>query len=203
MARQSIADILKAKDSASGKGKDGKKPKKSSADRKRLTIGSAKKSKPKIPKITKVFRTKKDIEEAKKKAAAKKKAKEEKAKDKAKTATKKGKKGKDFLDDDYHMKKSDELVTRKGILGLNLISTAETNRKLALEDDSIEQRGGRRYRVTEDGVKVKMKKVTKRRNSKNKGKKLKKFIENDEKKPNRITKAVLLLGPILELSKLI
>ncbi len=71
------------------------------------------------------------------------------------------------------------MVTRKGILGLNLVSAAEKNRERALEDKSIEQRGSRRYKVTEDGVRIKMKKVTKKRESKTKDKKLKKFIDND------------------------
>jgi hypothetical protein len=56
MARKSIADILKAKDSGGEKSK--KRTKKSSADRKRLTIGSAKTSRAKIPKITKIFKSK-------------------------------------------------------------------------------------------------------------------------------------------------
>ncbi|NJS41082.1 hypothetical protein HC766_01685 [Candidatus Gracilibacteria bacterium] len=70
-------------------------------------------------------------------------------------------------------------MTRKGILGLNLTSTADENRKAALSDSSIEQRGSRRYRVTKDGVKVKMKKITKKRNEKSKKRTLKKFIDND------------------------
>jgi RNA polymerase primary sigma factor len=172
MARKSIADILKAKDSGGEKSK--KRTKKSSADRKRLTIGSAKTSRAKIPKITKIFKSK-----TAKKPIPKKTDKEDKAeKDKKGKTQRKGGKAKDFLDDDYKGKKN-ELVTRKGILGLNLTSTAELNRQLALKDQTIEERGSKRYRVTEDGVKVKMKKVTKRRESKNKDKKLKKFIEND------------------------
>jgi RNA polymerase primary sigma factor len=169
MARKSIADILKAKDNTSGE-KSKKRTKKSSADRKRLTIGSAKTSRAKIPKITKIFKPKTA------KPAPKKD--EDKDKDKKAKTARKGGKGKDFLDDDYKGKKN-ELVTRKGILGLNLTSTADLNRQLALKDETIEERGSKRYRVTEDGVKVKMKKVTKRRESKNRDKKLKKFIEND------------------------
>ncbi|NJL96571.1 sigma-70 family RNA polymerase sigma factor [Candidatus Gracilibacteria bacterium] len=62
---------------------------------------------------------------------------------------------------------------------MNLTSTADENRKAALSDSSIEQRGSRRYRVTKDGVKVKMKKITKKRNEKSKKRTLKKFIDND------------------------
>jgi RNA polymerase primary sigma factor len=199
VSRKSIADILQAKETQGGQKKE-KKTKKSSADRKRLTIGSAKINKAKIPKITKIFKAKPlTPEEAQKKVNTNKKISEEdkarfaqieaeggtdeekKRKMKAGPGRKGGRKGKDFLDDDVDPRtgRANELVTRKGILGLNLVSTAELNRQLALQDDNIEQRGSRRYRVTEDGVKVKMKKVTKRRESKNKQKKLKKFIEND------------------------
>ncbi len=178
MSRKSIAAILKDKQTDDDKEK--KKTKKSSADRKRLTIGSAKVSKAKIPKITKIFKRNSSPEEIEKR---KKKATEDLEKANKKI-TKKGKKsrGKDFLDDDYvetKPEKAKELVTRKGILGLNLISTSEMNRELALQDDSIEQRGTRRYRVTDDGVKIKMKKVSKKRTSKNKSKKLKKFIDSE------------------------
>jgi RNA polymerase primary sigma factor len=154
MARRTIAETLNT-----GKDEDKNPKKKSSADRKRLTIGSATVKKARIPKITKVFRKK---DELPKKTVKKRTTR--------KTAT-------DILDD--NTAKVQELVTRKGILGLNLTSTADENRKLAIEDESIEQRGNRRYRVTDDGVRIKMKKVTKRRASKTSGKKLKKFIEND------------------------
>jgi len=141
---------------------DEPRKKKSSADRKRLTIGSAKVTKLKVPKITKIFKTKEVVktEEELQIEANKPVVKMTRAALARKANPK-------------------ELVTRKGILGLNLVSTADVNRLAALEDDSIEQRGGRRYRVTEDGVKIKMKKVTKRRVSKSSGKVLKKFIEND------------------------
>lgn len=175
MSRKSIAEMLKSKEVEPGDKK--KRLKKSSADRKRLTIGSAKTSKAKIPKITKIFKAK--VAEVTPESEAEKEEKRKFQKKPITTGQTKGK-GKDFLDDDFeHKAKPTELVTRKGILGLNLISTADLNRELALHDDAIEQRGSRRYRVTEDGVKVKMKKVTKRRESKNKNKKLKKFIEND------------------------
>jgi RNA polymerase primary sigma factor len=75
--------------------------------------------------------------------------------------------------------KENELVTRKGIAGLNLISAADVNKQKARDDESIEERGNRRYRTTEGGVKVKMKKKSKERESKNKSKVMKKFIEND------------------------
>jgi RNA polymerase primary sigma factor len=133
--------------------------KKSSADRKRLTIGSAKTQKAKLPKITKIFKKPEQTEEEK----------EEKRK----------------ILENVRQRRSNrkanpnELVTRKGILGLNLISTADTNRQAALDDEMIEQRGSKRYRVTEDGVKVKMKKITKKRATKTQGRTLKKFIEND------------------------
>jgi RNA polymerase primary sigma factor len=177
--RKSIADILQSKTSTKEEGK-----KKSSADRKRLTIGSATKTKAKVPKITKVFKSKEEKEKEKKEKEEKKAKKTTK---KSKTTKKKNErksKGrtKDFLDDDYvnpKQQQSKELVTRKGILGLDLASTAELNREKALQDENIEQRGSRRYRITEDGVKVKMKKISKRRPSKNQGKKLKKFIENE------------------------
>jgi RNA polymerase primary sigma factor len=172
--RKTVAQMLKAKEVVET---DQKPNKKSSADRKRLTIGSAKNNMVKGPKITKINFGKKLPE---------------KPEDIKKRDIKKQRKPrtKDFLDDDFaasqsaaaptpESKKSNQLVTRKGILGLNLVSTADSNRLLALQDDNIEQRGGKRYRMTDDGVKIKMKKVTKKRISKNKGKTLKKFIDND------------------------
>lgn len=176
MPRKSIAEVLKKR---SKKGKAGAK--KSSANRKRLTIGSTTSSKKtkKPPKITNLFKTlpKRESPTRRKKRTVKKEVKDDSL------LEKKGGQGriKDFLDDDYvNIKpaKSKELVTRKGILGLNLVSTSEKNRELALQDENIEQRGSRRYRITEDGVKIKMKKVTKKRASKNKSKKLKKFIDS-------------------------
>ncbi len=184
MPRKSIAETLKAKSKAA-KGK-GSGIKKSSADRKRLTIGSAKTKKAKIPKITKLFKSlpKSEYANKRQKDLEEKKKKNKLAKPPKPVSIKKGKQGraKDFLDDDYvdiKPAKAKELVTRKGILGLNLVSTSELNRELALQDENIEQRGSKRYRVTEDGVKIKMKKVTKKRISKNKGKKLKKFIDSN------------------------
>jgi RNA polymerase primary sigma factor len=137
--------------------------KKSSADRKRLTIGSAKVTKAKLPKITKLFKHLKS--------------------DTPKPTDDRSKQ-KEVLDSvrqkrDSRKPKSEELVTRKGILGLNLISTADNNRLAALNDEMIEQTGTKRYRMTEDGVKVKMKKITKKRATKTQGRKLKKFIESD------------------------
>jgi RNA polymerase primary sigma factor len=173
MSRKTIAQsLLNNSDS------DEKKTKKSSAERKRLTIGSSRAVKVKIPKITKIFSKKEEDEETKLKNI--KKAKEVKD---AKIALSGGTKSKDFLDDDYAVSvktnKGNELVTRKGVLGLNLISTADQKRQAALHDDTIENRGSKRYRVMDDGVKVKMKKVTKTRDIKGGVKKLKKFIEND------------------------
>jgi RNA polymerase primary sigma factor len=152
MPKKTIAETLKNtnKEEAAGK--------KSSANRKRLTIGSARKSKVNIPKITKIFR---------KKVTPESQARSKEALDTVKTRRA------------IRKANPNELVTRKGILGLNLISTADENRKAALEDDSIEQRGSRRYRITDDGVKVKMKKITKKRNSKTTKRTLKKFIDND------------------------
>lgn len=179
MSRKTIAETLKF----NAGDEEQKKTKKSSAERKRLTIGSSKVTKIKIPKITKIFTRDIDRQEEEKRkaiAAAKKAAQPKREK---KEKPKEGEKQKDFLDDDYifnpRAARTDELVTRKGVLGLNLISTAATNRANALDDDSIENRGSRRYRMTEGGVKVKMKKVTKTRENRNHGKKLKKFIEND------------------------
>jgi RNA polymerase primary sigma factor len=153
MAKRTIADMVKPEKPQSGS-------KKSSANRKRLTIGSAKKSSAKSPKITKIFakldqkkkllpQTPDQIEQALKRANQKPR------------------------------KNTNELVTRKGILGLNLVSTADLNRQAAVDDTTIEQRGARRYRVGEDGIKIKMKKVTKKRTSKTQVKKLKKFIDSD------------------------
>lgn len=153
MPKRTIADIVKPEKPVQG-------GKKSSANRKRLTIGSAKKTNSKAPKITKIFAK---LDERKKAAAA-------------------------LLPVDPNIvikeaqkprKPSNELVTRKGILGLNLVSTAETNRQAAIDDDTIEQRGSRRYRIGEGGIKIKMKKVTKKRPSKTQVKKLKKFIDSD------------------------
>ncbi len=178
-AKKSIAEILQAQQAASPKKE--KRAKKSSADRKRLTIGSAKNSKAKIPKITKIFKAKppKPEDVALRLANALKHPPRHVTPPRPRV----GGKGKDFLDDDTYVDprspKANELVTRKGILGLNLISTSDLNRQAALQDESIEQRGSRRYRLTDDGVKVKMKKITKKRESKNKNKKLKRFIEND------------------------
>jgi RNA polymerase primary sigma factor len=182
MPRKTIAQsLLNNNDS------DEKKTKKSSAERKRLTIGSSRAVKVKIPKITKIFSKKDGDDDPILKAKAVKKAKELKdAKDLRDAAAAKtvvgASKNKDFLDDDYAAAKAakgNELVTRKGVLGLNLISTADQKRKAALDDDTIENRGSKRYRVMDDGVKVKMKKVTKTRDIKGGVKKLKKFIEND------------------------
>lgn len=186
MSKQSIAEILQAKQATSPKKE--KRTKKSSADRKRLTIGSAKTARAKIPKITKIFKARivEKTPEELEKIAANNLARAESAAARAEAMGERRPrpaKTKDFLDDDTYVDpknpKSNELVTRKGILGLNLISTSDLNRQLALDDESIEQRGSRRYRVTDDGVKVKMKKITKKRESKNKNKKLKRFIEND------------------------
>lgn len=169
MPRKTIAQTLQHNNPAVDQEATGKK---SSADRKRLTIGSARVSKAKIPKITKIFRKKRDPNEVREAPIIKF------ADDAPKNVST------ERLDNpranQYSRKaKPNELVTRKGILGLNLISAADTNRQAALSDDSIEERGNRRYRLTDDGVKVKMKKVTKRRTTKTQTKKLKKFIEND------------------------
>lgn len=143
MTKKTIAELVSPQKPTEG-------GKKSSANRKRLTIGSAKKTSKKTPKITKIFKVDENIQ------------------NKPKTSTR-----------TYApIKKSDELVTRKGILGLNLTSTADVNRQAAIDDTSIEQRGSRRYRDV-GGIKIKMKKVTKKRVGKTQGKKLKKFIDND------------------------
>jgi len=172
MPRKTIAETLSAKkpkiqnDSAGNPRK-----KRSSSDRKRLTIGSAKQIKVKAPKITKILNKKTPDPERE----ARKRLKDEQRK----LAPNIPVDDDDFLDFTPRVEKSEEIVTRKGILGLNLISAADVNRQKALNDDSIEEKGNRRYRTTEDGVKVKMKKKTKVRESKNKNKTLKKFIEND------------------------
>jgi RNA polymerase primary sigma factor len=153
MAKRTIADMVKPEKPQSGN-------KKSSANRKRLTIGSAKKTSSKSPKITKIF-AKLDL---KKKLLP---PTPEQLEQQRKRANQKPRKN------------TNELVTRKGILGLNLISTADLNRQAAVDDTTIEQRGSRRYRVGEGGIKIKMKKVTKKRASKTQVKKLKKFIDSD------------------------
>ncbi|NJK71815.1 MAG: hypothetical protein HC932_06325 [Thermales bacterium] len=152
MSKKTIAETLK------NNKKEESTAKKSSANRKRLTIGSANKNRANIPKITKIFKKKPTIPDLNRSKEALETVKTRRAIKKA---------------------NPNELVTRKGILGLNLTSTADENRKAALSDSSIEQRGSRRYRVTKDGVKVKMKKITKKRNEKSKKRTLKKFIDND------------------------
>ena len=180
MPRKTIAESLKAAE------EQRKSSKKSSAERKRLTIGSSRAVKIKIPKITKIFAKEDeyDTEEdrtnnftkAQKAAKKSKEAKDIKRAKQLEIAN--NNKDKDFLDDDF-MPPMEELVTRKGVLGLNLISTAEQKRQLAIDDDTIENRGTKRYRVMEDGVKVKMKKVSKSKDLKLGPRKLKKFIENE------------------------
>jgi RNA polymerase primary sigma factor len=168
MPRKTIAQTLQ---NTKGAEKE-TRGKKSSADRKRLTIGSARTNKAKIPKITKIFKTKKDPNAKKQEKVIKYADDAPKNVSNEKLDTPRAKQ--------YSRKaKPNELVTRKGILGLNLTSAADSNRQAALNDDSIEERGNRRYRISEDGVKVKMKKITKRRTTKTQSKKLKKFIEND------------------------
>ncbi len=145
-AEGSIASMMKKRKD------DGESIKNTAADRKRLTIGSARKRGTHFPKITKVFKKKTkpaDPNEPKRNYGRRKKS------------------------------EKNQLVTRKGILGLNLVSTAELKRKEAANDKSIEQKGAKRYRTLDTGVKVKMKKVTKRRVSKTQQKTLKKFIDND------------------------
>jgi len=173
MPRKTIAETLK--NNAKPEVLNEKRVKKSSAERKRLTIGSAKVTKAKVPKITKIFKGK----GASILSKYNKKPRDEKPVDEKLELQKKADLEEDFLDVGPREAKSNELVTRKGILGLNLVSTSDLNRQLALDDDTIEQRGSRRYRVTEDGVRIKMKKVTKQRSNKNQSKTLKKFIEND------------------------
>ena len=144
---------------------DGKeKPKKrSAAIRKRIITGSATLKKVRIPKVTHILRRKK-VEKTEDDEDFDPDLKVEDTEKKARRRT---------------TTKSRELVTRKGILGLNLISKTDLNRQAALDDESIEQRGNRRYRVSDDGIKIKMKKISKRRLSKSADRKLKKFIEND------------------------
>lgn len=182
MSKKTIAETLNAKTKPVVTTE--KRSKKSSAERKRLTIGSAKTTKAKVPKITKIFKGKGLSEQSK----LAKKAKEELllrqqepgyVEEPKPEIIKRDPDDEEFLDVGPREAKPNELVTRKGILGLNLVSTADLNRQIALEDDSIEQRGSRRYRLTDDGVRIKMKKVTKQRANKNQGKTLKKFIEND------------------------
>ena len=168
MPRKTIAETLKHN---TGEIEEGSQiQKRSSSDRKRLTIGSAKTAKVRAPKITKIMNNKPPKKE------------EVESGDKLKLGRKEGFKGKgdDFLDlDSKKNVNSEEIVTRKGILGLNLISAAETNRLKALDNENIEEKGSRRYLTRDDGVKVKMKKKAKIRESKNKNKTLKKFINND------------------------
>jgi RNA polymerase primary sigma factor len=170
MPRKTIAETLESKNTTA----PGPKKKRSSSDRKRLTIGSAKVSKVRSPKITKIMNKKTDKDKFTDEEKRKKKADIELAK-----KDRKEDKGDSFLDFNSRSDKSEEIVTRKGILGLNLISAAELNRQRALDDDSILEKGSKRYLLRQDGVKVKMKKKTKVRESKNKGKTLKKFIDND------------------------
>jgi len=158
MSRKTIAEIIQTDNSPVSKIPGTKR---SSANRKRLTIGSAKQTKPKVPKITKIFSNDKETRKNQQTASAKNQSAT------ANVARRSEKKEKN------------ELVTRKGIIGLGLVSTAEINREIALNDEKIEQRGEKRYLVTEHGVKIKMKKITKKRENKTKNKKLKKFIEHD------------------------
>lgn len=156
MSRKTIAEVLKDKKAEVEEKKRGKK---SSANRKRLTIGSAKQSKSRLPKITKVFTKKKEeVPEGVTEELVRNRTNERRDK----------------------KKDRNELVTRKGILGLNLISTSDVNRETAIANDKIEQKGDKRYLITDHGVKIKMKKVTKKRENKNKSKRLKKFIEHDD-----------------------
>jgi RNA polymerase primary sigma factor len=139
------------------------KPKKrSAAIRKRIITGSATLKKVRIPKVTHILRRKKAEKTEEEIEEDLLKADDSEKKVRRRTTT-----------------KSRELVTRKGILGLNLISKTDLNRQAALDDENIEQRGNRRYRVSDDGIKIKMKKISKRRTSKSADRKLKKFIEND------------------------
>jgi len=158
MSRKTIAEIIQTGDSTVPKIPGTKR---SSANRKRLTIGSAKQTKPKVPKITKIFTNDKDSVE------------------KSQTNNTKNQSNTTKTTRRSEKKEKNELVTRKGIIGLGLVSTAEINREIALNDEKIEQRGEKRYLLTEHGVKIKMKKITKKRENKTKNKKLKKFIEHD------------------------
>ncbi|GAB4146409.1 MAG: hypothetical protein OHK0017_06870 [Patescibacteria group bacterium] len=143
--------------------KEGKTKKRSAAIRKRIITGSAAVKKIKIPKVTHILRKKKS----------------EEGEDDLDVSDKAGKAPEDRKLRRRSSAKNKELVTRKGILGLNLISKTDLNRQAALDDDTIEQKGNRRYKVSEDGIKIKMKKISKRRQSKTADRKLKKFIEND------------------------
>jgi len=158
MSRKTIADIIQTNNSPVSKIPGTKR---SSANRKRLTIGSAKLTKPKVPKITKIFSNDKETTKNQQTTSAKNQSA-------TSNVVRRSEK-----------KEKNELVTRKGIIGLGLVSTAEINREIALNDEKIEQRGEKRYLVTEHGVKIKMKKITKKRENKTKNKKLKKFIEHD------------------------
>ncbi len=158
MSRKTIAEIIQTGSSTIPKIPGAKR---SSANRKRLTIGSAKQTKLKVPKITKIFTNDKESSEKQQTGITKNQL------NTIKTTRRSEKKEKN------------ELVTRKGIIGLGLVSTAEINREIALNDEKIEQRGEKRYLLTEHGVKIKMKKITKKRENKTKNKKLKKFIEHD------------------------
>jgi RNA polymerase primary sigma factor len=158
MSRKTIAEIIQTDNSPVSKIPGTKR---SSANRKRLTIGSAKQTKPKVPKITKIFSNDKETRKNQQTASAKNQSATSNVSRRA------------------EKKEKNELVTRKGIIGLGLVSTAEINREIALNDEKIEQRGEKRYLVTEHGVKIKMKKITKKRENKTKNKKLKKFIEHD------------------------
>jgi RNA polymerase primary sigma factor len=161
MNKKTIADTLTTMEENSTPEEVLSERKRSSANRKRLTIGSAKKSKARLPKITRIFKSKKSIEDQI--------AKSLEAKEHLRLNP----------DQPPHVPKDKELVTRKGIVGLNLVSTSDVNRERALNDDQISQQGNHRYRVTDDGVKIKMKKVTKKRQSKSKSRTLKKFIDKD------------------------
>jgi RNA polymerase primary sigma factor len=152
MARNTISAALDNANNNNDNESVNDSSRRSSANRKRLTIGSAKSTRVRLPKITRIFKSKKSQEEL-----------ELKKKEVKKPASKENK----------------ELVTRKGIIGLNLVSTSDKNREKALNDLSVSELGNHRYRMTEDGVKIKMKKVTKKRTSKSKSRTLKKFIESD------------------------
>jgi RNA polymerase primary sigma factor len=178
MARKTIAESLKGSEGEEKRGK------KSSAERKRLTIGSSKTVKIKIPKITKIFvkeeqpeevdGVKRKITKAQKAAQKSKEVRQRKAQINADNANQ----NKDFLDDSY-VAPIEELVTRKGILGLNLVSTADRRKQAAIDDVNIQNQGSKRYRVMEDGIKIKMKKVTKAKELKGGPKRLKSFITSD------------------------
>jgi RNA polymerase primary sigma factor len=167
MSRKTIAETLLDKNKDDNTSAPQKR---SSSDRKRLTIGSAKVAKLKAPKITKIMNKRKQVSDEEKLEALKAKQDIKEAKSS----------GDDFLDfDSTKPVKSEEIVTRKGILGLNLISAADINRRKALENENIEERGAKRWLIRDNGVEVKMKKRAKIRESKNKNKTLKKFINND------------------------